>query len=87
MPKGYSKGRKQFKRTRQPRPNRVCGFCQRKIEYIDYKQPELLKRFINRRGKILPRFVTGACAKHQRKLAHAIKRARVLALLPFAQAE
>jgi len=85
MPKGYSKGRN--KRTRQPRLHRVCSFCQRKIEYIDYKQPEILRRFINRRGKILSRFVTGTCAKHQRKLAHAIKRARALALLPFTQAE
>lgn len=54
-----------------------------KIEHIDFKDVELLKKFITERGKILPRRVTGTCAKYQRKLAIAIKRARHMALLPF----
>ncbi|AEN98500.1 30S ribosomal protein S18 [Fructilactobacillus sanfranciscensis TMW 1.1304] len=53
------------------------------IEYIDYKDTDLLKRFISERGKILPRRVTGTSAKNQRKLTSAIKRARIMALLPF----
>ena len=53
------------------------------IEYIDYKDIELLKRFISERGKILPRRISGVCAKHQRKLTVAIKRARAIALLPY----
>ena len=54
-----------------------------KIEVVDYKDTELLKRFISERGKILPRRVTGTSAKNQRKVVNAIKRARVMALLPF----
>ena len=53
------------------------------IEYIDYKDPEFLKRFISERGKILPRRVTGTSAKNQRRLTVAIKRARIMGLLPF----
>jgi len=54
-----------------------------KIEYIDYKDVNHLRRYINERGKILPRRMTGNCAKHQRQLGEAIKRARAIALLPF----
>ncbi len=61
---------------------KVCRFCTQKIK-IDYKEPDALRRFITERGKILPRRITGTCAKHQRKLAVEIKRARVLALLPY----
>ena len=61
----------------------VCYFCANHIDYIDYKDTDLLKRFISEKGKILPRRVTGTCAKHQRTLTVAIKRARVMALLPF----
>jgi small subunit ribosomal protein S18 len=61
---------------------RRCRFCQGKKE-VDYKNVELLRRFITERGKILGRRSTGACAKHQRRLALAIKRARIMALLPF----
>lgn len=61
---------------------KVCRFCTQKLK-IDYKEPEGLRRFITERGKILPRRITGTCAKHQRKLAVEIKRARVLALLPY----
>ena len=58
-------------------------FCASKIEYVDYKNVEQLKKFLTERGKILPHRVTGNCAKHQRQLARAIKRARFMALLPF----
>ncbi len=67
-----------FKRRRK-----VCFFTQSKAKRIDFKDTELLKRFINERGKILPRRVTGTSAKWQRPLAVAIKRARHMALLPF----
>lgn len=62
---------------------KVCFFTANHIDYIDYKDVELLKKFISERGKILPRRVTGTCAKHQRKLTIAIKRARIMGLLPF----
>jgi len=69
---------------RNPRFRRkACRFCQDKDAVIDYKKTEILERFITDRGKILPRRVTGTCAKHQRHVAIAIKRARVIALLPF----
>jgi len=61
---------------------KVCKFCTQNL-VADYKSPEVLRRFITDRGKILPRRITGTCAKHQRKLAREIKRARALALLPF----
>lgn len=62
---------------------KVCAFCAEKIEVIDYKDLPRLKKFITEKGKILPRRMSGVCAKHQRELAEAIKRARVIALLPF----
>ncbi|MFQ5924571.1 MAG: 30S ribosomal protein S18 [Dehalococcoidia bacterium] len=62
---------------------KVCAFCTAKVEAIDYKSPSLLTRYISDRGKIEPRRKTGTCAKHQRALAVAVKRARHLALLPF----
>jgi len=62
---------------------KVCYFTQNKIEYIDFKDVELLKKFISDRGKILPRRTTGTSAGYQRMLAVAIKRARHMALLPF----
>lgn len=61
---------------------KVCRFCTQDIK-ADYKSPDLLKRFITDRGKMLPRRITGTCAKHQRVLSREIKRARVLALIPF----
>jgi len=61
---------------------KVCKFCIQKLK-IDYKDADTLRRFITERGKILPRRITGTCAKHQRGLALAIKRARMIALLPF----
>lgn len=62
---------------------KVCFFCVEKIDKIDYKQPELLRRFLSEWGRIQPRRKTGTCAKHQRGLSLAIKRARFLGLLPF----
>ena len=62
---------------------RVCFFCRDKVKNIDYKDPVLLRPYISDRGKISPRRKSGACAKHQRRLAVAIKRARHLALLPY----
>jgi small subunit ribosomal protein S18 len=62
---------------------KVCAFCVDKIEYIDYKDVGRLRRFLSERSKILPRRTTGTCAKHQRQLTEAIKRARHIALLPF----
>ena len=62
---------------------KVCGFCVDKVETIDYKDTARLRRYMSERGKILPRRVTGTCARHQRELTVAIKRARHLALLPY----
>ena len=67
---------------RQPR-KKVCVFCQEKVTVIDYKDVNRLKKFVTEGGKMLPRRMSGTCAKHQRELAKAIKRARVAALLPF----
>ncbi len=66
---------------------KVCYFTSNGITHIDYKDTELLKKFISERGKILPRRVTGTKAKYQRKLTIAIKRARIVALLPFVAEE
>ncbi|HBL40204.1 MAG TPA: 30S ribosomal protein S18 [Ruminococcaceae bacterium] len=62
---------------------KVCAFCVDKVESIDYKDVGKLRRFTSERAKILPRRVTGTCAKHQRELTTAIKRARYVALLPY----
>ena len=62
---------------------KVCVFCVDKVENIDYKDIARLRRYMSERGKILPRGVTGTCARHQRELTVAIKRARHLALLPY----
>jgi small subunit ribosomal protein S18 len=66
------------------RRRKVCKFCADKIDYIDYKDVKLLVPFVPDRGKVLPRRMFGTCAEHQRKLTQAIKRARHIALLPFA---
>jgi small subunit ribosomal protein S18 len=66
------------------RRKRVCKFCVEKLEYIDFKDVKMLQQFIPERGKILPRRISGTCALHQRKLQNAIKRARTVALIPFA---
>ena len=73
--------------TVKPRGNRkrrkVCAFCVDKVEQIDYKDAQKLKRYLSERSKILPRRTTGTCAMHQRQLTDAIKRARHVALLPY----
>ncbi|HEX7705151.1 MAG TPA: 30S ribosomal protein S18 [Thermoanaerobaculia bacterium] len=76
---GGPQGKKKFFYRRK----RVCKFCVEKIEYIDFKDVKTLQQFIPERGKILPRRISGTCALHQRKLQSAIKRARIIALLPF----
>ncbi len=73
--------KKDRKNRRQRR--RVCSFCVDKVEYIDFKDIGRLKRYLSDRGKILPRRISGNCAKHQRQLTTAIKRARNIALLPY----
>lgn len=70
------------KKRRLPK-KKVCLFCADKSKVIDYKDATTLKRFVTEKGKILPRRQTGVCAMHQRELAVAIKRARIMALLPF----
>lgn len=73
-----------MKRQRQRRPRKkVCVFCAEKATHIDYKDIAKLRRYMTERGKISPRRATGTCAKHQRHLSIAIKRARVMALLPY----
>jgi len=76
---------KDFKKIRNNRrPKRkVCQFCVDKVAAIDYKDVSKLRKYISERGKIQPRRMTGTCAKHQRELATAIKRARTVALLPY----
>ena len=69
-------------RGRRPK-KKVCGFCVDKVAHVDYKEATRLRRYITERGKILPRRISGNCAKHQRQLTVAIKRSRVMALLPF----
>jgi len=69
-------------RGRKPK-RRVCSFCVDKTPFIDYKEAGKLRRFITERGKILPRRISGNCAPHQRQVTLAIKRARIMALLPF----
>ena len=66
------------------RRRKVCKFCVEKIEYVDWKDVKTLQGFIPERGKILPRRISGVCSLHQRKLQTAIKRARAIALLPYA---
>ena len=71
------------KPVRKAPRRKVCAFCVEKATAIDYKDTANLKKFITEKGKMLPRRMTGVCAKHQRILASAIKRARLVALLPF----
>jgi small subunit ribosomal protein S18 len=78
---GQQRRRPRRRFTRRPR---ICQFCADKSIVIDYKQIELLRRYISEGGKIRPRRETGACAKHQRLVAKAVKRARHMALFPFA---
>jgi small subunit ribosomal protein S18 len=81
-----SKPKERRSRVRYIARRRFCSFCADKVESIDYKDPVKLRSYISDRGKIVPRRSTGVCAKHQRALAVAIKRARYLALLPYVPA-
>ncbi|MGE5558697.1 MAG: 30S ribosomal protein S18 [Bacillota bacterium] len=84
MEKNHRSGEAGGKREQGRRPRkRVCAFCIDKVAQIDYKDLGRLRRYITERGKILPRRISGNCAKHQRQLTLAVKRARVVALLPF----
>ena len=69
--------------TRRPFVKRPCRFCTERVPHIDYKDLERLSRYVTDRGKILPSRLTGTCARHQRVLTRAIKRARFMALLPY----
>ncbi len=73
----------QDKRRGGMRRKKVCQFCADKTETIDYKDVEKLKKYVTERGKILPKRITGTCAIHQREVTKAIKRARIVALLPY----
>ena len=73
---------KNYRPNRKPR-RKVCAFCVDKVTEIDYKDVAKLRKYTSERAKILPRRVTGTCARHQRQLTAAIKRARVIALLPY----
>ena len=81
---GGAKGGKEAGKRYFFRRRKVCKFCADKIDYVDYKDVKLLSSFVPERGKVLPRRMFGTCAEHQRKLTLAIKRARNIALLPFA---
>jgi len=72
-------------RRERRRRRKVCAFCVDKIEQIDYKETGRLRRFLTERAKMLPRRITGNCARHQRQLTGCIKRARQMALLPYSQ--
>ena len=76
---GPRRGKRQYFRKKK-----VCRFCVERIDFIDYKKVEMLQPFVQDRGKIMPRRTTGTCSRHQRWLGVAIKRARNIALLPFA---
>ena len=78
-PGGPRRGKRQYFRKKK-----VCKFCVEKMDMIDYKRADILSQFVQERGKILPRRMTGVCSRHQRWLGVAIKRARNIALLPFA---
>ncbi len=65
------------------RKKRVCECCVQKIKIIDFKDIDLLRNYLTERGKIIPRRISGNCARHQRKITNAIKRARIVAMLPF----
>ena len=77
--RGDKKGGMKMRRAKK----KICSFCMDKSEFIDYKDINKLRKYVTERGKILPRRISGNCAKHQRKLTICIKRARNIALLPF----
>ncbi len=72
---------KRTSRRRQAAKPKSCRFCEERVNYIDFKDPEILRKFQTEKGKIMPRRITGNCLDHQKMLATAIKRARVIALV------
>lgn len=68
--------------SKQPR-RKYCQFCKDKVDYVDYKDTQTLRKYVTDRGKIKSRRVTGACVQHQRDIANAVKRARTMALMPY----
>lgn len=82
MAREQRRARPSYKKFFPPK-RKVCRFCERNLRDIDYKKIDILKKYTLERGKISPRRVSGTCAYHQRRLATAIKRARLLALLPY----
>lgn len=84
-PRSKSKARAEGKRRYVPR-RKVCAFCVDKVAAINYKEPAKLRRYLSDRGRIEPRRKTGTCARHQRRLSVALKRARHLALMPYTAA-
>ena len=78
-----SQGGPNDRRMMHRRRKKVCEFCKEKVEHIDYKDTLRLRKFLSERSKILPRRITGTCAKHQRVLTEAVKRARQIALIPY----
>lgn len=72
--------KQQFKMHKK---KKVCSFCADKVDYIDYKDAGKLHKYLSERSKILPRRITGTCAKHQRALTEAVKRARIIAVIPY----
>lgn len=74
------KERRGLRRKRPAKP-KICRFCESKVEYIDFKDAETLRRFQTEKGKIMPRRVTGTCLQHQKMLAIAVKRARIISLV------
>lgn len=83
--KKESRGRDDRRESRSSRfhRKRVCQFCKDPLQKIDYKNVDILVRYVSNKGKILPRRLSGACAKHQRELSRAIKQARMAGLMPF----
>ncbi|KAB2893687.1 MAG: 30S ribosomal protein S18 [Kofleriaceae bacterium] len=81
--KGDDRGRGKGGGRGGPSRRKVCRFCSETTTLIDYKNPQLLRSFITDRGKMVPRRISGSCAKHQRAISVAIRRARMLALLPI----
>ena len=74
-----------MQKRRGRRKKRICLFCADKIAYIDYKDVSKLRKYVSERGKILPRRTNGNCAKHQRAMTLNVKRARIMALMPYTQ--
>lgn len=83
----FTSNRPQMRRRRPPSPGprrrKVCYFCTERKKHVDYKETDVLRRFVTERGQIRSRRKTALCAKHQRRLAQAVKRARYMALLPY----